>query len=111
NARIIDYTVGHVGSKTDGTVLKMDRVVPRNYHSALLADDEWCWADLGYPIQDWLIILYDQATVNAMERLFNAHLSHIPITTEHAIGYLKGCFQSLKELLLLLNNQQQIAMI
>ncbi|KAH8921521.1 hypothetical protein BT69DRAFT_1298606 [Atractiella rhizophila] len=40
-------------------------------------DDEWCWEDSGYPIQDWLIIPYDQATVqqdcNATERLFNVH--------------------------------------
>ena len=42
-----------------------------------------------------------------MQRHFNHHLSRIRISSEHAIGLLKGRFQSLRELHIQINSQNQ----
>lgn len=42
-------------------------------------------------------------------RLLNSHLSRILIRLEYAIGYLKGRFQSLKELRIQILNPQSLA--
>ena len=80
----------------------------------LFHDGEWLWADSAYALTPWCIIPYKcpQSLVLANCQ-FNYHLSKVcpPIAfvylddwlsntkvhiwSEHAVGYLKGCFQSL----------------
>ncbi len=57
-----------------------------------------CWDDIGYPLTPWLIIPYKERHKSKENRDFNYALFKVRIRSEHAIGYLKGRFQSLKDL-------------
>ncbi|KIK79248.1 hypothetical protein PAXRUDRAFT_84373, partial [Paxillus rubicundulus Ve08.2h10] len=62
--------------------------------------DEFVWADSAYPLQTWVVAPYkapEKISERNME--FNNHVSMLRIRSEHAIGFLKGRFQSLKGLL------------
>ncbi|RDB17113.1 hypothetical protein Hypma_001673 [Hypsizygus marmoreus] len=64
-----------------------------------MEDGEWIWADSAYPIDDWVVAPYKKPKHDEpLNAEFNNHLSIIHIRSEHAIGFLKGCFQSLKDL-------------
>ena len=58
-------------------------------------------------ISGWVVAPYKKPERDLPENeVFNNHLSHIRIRSEHAIGYLKGRFQSLKELRVQIMNQK-----
>jgi DDE superfamily endonuclease len=58
-------------------------------------------------ISAWVVAPYKKPERDLPENeVFNNHLSHIRIRSEHAIGYLKGRFQSLKELRVQIMNQK-----
>jgi hypothetical protein len=108
NGQIIDYASGFRGSKNDRYCFKATRLwQDRN---RLLEAGEWCWADAGYYLYDWLILPY-KAPDNLIRRnkTFNYHLSQLRIRSEHTIGYLKGRFQSLKELRVSIQGPEDIA--
>jgi hypothetical protein len=95
--RIIDYASGFRGTVTDSKAFRFTRL--GREHEVLLAPDEWCWGDQGYQLYRWLMIPYKQPVREDSDNAaFNYHLSTIRIFSEHTIGYLKGRFQSLKEL-------------
>lgn len=75
----------------------------------MLNQGEWCWGDAGYPMQDWLVILYKKPDKQLCEnQQFNYHLSSMCIGSEHTIGLLKEHFQSLKELRIHIKNAQDL---
>ena len=58
-------------------------------------------------ISAWVVAPYKKPERDLPDNeIFNNHLSHIRIRLEHAIGYLKGRFQSLKELRVQIMNQK-----
>jgi len=83
-----------------------------------MQDGEWVWADSAYPvcqrlflipsssllthphkIDTWIVSPYKKPEQNLPDNeVFNNHVSRVQIQSEHAIGYLKGCFHSLKNL-------------
>ena len=107
NLKIIDYASGFVGSRHDTHCFAATRLAQE--HDQLLAEDEWVWADVGFPIETWCMIPYKKPLSEIREnRIFNLNLSRIRIKSEHAIGYLKGRFQSLKELRIQIHGPEDV---
>lgn len=107
NRQIIDYASGFRGSRHDTHCFKSTRLGERP--ADFLDEGEWSWGDQGYPLCKWLMIPYKLPISLLKEnRAFNFHLSRIRIRSEHAIGYLKGRFQSLKELRIQIFNPQDL---
>lgn len=108
NRQIIDYASGFRGSRHDNYCFQFTKLSQNR--TELLEEGEWCWADQGYHLAKWLILPYKQPANNLREnRTFNFHLSTIRIRCEHTIGYLKGRFQSLKELRVRIRNAKDLA--
>ncbi|KLO10886.1 hypothetical protein SCHPADRAFT_806927, partial [Schizopora paradoxa] len=64
-----------------------------------LVGNEFIWADSAYPLQTWLVAPYKKPLRDLPENEeFNNHVSMVRIRSEHAIGFLKGRFKSLKGL-------------
>ena len=63
---------------------------------------------MGYFLQSWLMILYKIPNRTKENRDFNYALLKVRIRGEHVIGYLKGRFQSLKELQVKINNRKHM---
>ncbi|EIN09279.1 hypothetical protein PUNSTDRAFT_134436 [Punctularia strigosozonata HHB-11173 SS5] len=95
--QIIDYGFGYTGSTHDSTAWEKTCIYKE--HSTLLEDNEWVWADSAYPISSWTVAPYKKPERDLKENtVFNNHFSMVRIRSEHAIGFLKGRFQSLKSL-------------
>ncbi|KDQ52058.1 hypothetical protein JAAARDRAFT_91379, partial [Jaapia argillacea MUCL 33604] len=68
-------------------------------HATLLEDGEFIWADSAYPLATWMVSPYKKPERDLPNNeVFNNHVSMVRIRSEHAIGFLKGHFQSLKSL-------------
>ncbi|KAF5329182.1 hypothetical protein D9611_013194 [Ephemerocybe angulata] len=97
NLQIFDVGYGHTGSTHDSTAWEQTRTFKE--HTSILKDNEFIWADSAYPIQTWVVTPYKKPdSEEADNTIYNNHLSHLRIRSEHAIGFLKGRFQSLKGL-------------
>ena len=107
NLKIIDYASGFVGSHHDTYCFASTRLAQE--HGKLLAGGEWVWADVGFPTETWCMIPYKKPLSDVREnRIFNLNLSRIRIKSEHAIDYLKGRFQSLKELRIQIHGPEDV---
>ena len=106
NWQIIDYAIGFNGSRHDTQCFNFTRL--SKHHKDLLPNEEWYWGDVRYPLQSWLMISYKIPNRIKENRDFNYTLSRVQIWSEHAIGYLKGQFQSLKELQVKINNRKNM---
>ena len=125
NLQIIDFRYGHTGSTHDSTAWEDMQIIWK--HKDIIKDEEWIWADLAYPIctclhffipdsliltmyikiSAWVVAPYKKPEYDlADNEIFNNHVSHIHIQSKHAIGFLKGQFQSLKELHIKITNQK-----
>lgn len=99
NLLFVDYVVGHTGSIHDSTAFRNTRLYTE--HKTIFQKDEWVWADSAYPATTWCVVPFKRPTRGQLSRnqkTFNYNLSRIRIRSEHAIGLLKGRFQSLREL-------------
>lgn len=99
NLRVIDYSLGHTGSAHDSYVFQSTRV-SSNY-GAFLSPGEWIWADSAYPVRRWCVPPFKKprdGELSREQKHFNYFLSVVRVRSEHAIGLLKGRFQSLREL-------------
>ena len=57
------------------------------------------WADSAYALDSWCITPYKRPLAALPEnKTFNYHLSRVRVKSEHAMGYLKGRFSSLRGL-------------
>ena len=93
---IVDYSVGHTGSVHD---LWASRTCKE--HDCIFRPDEWMWADSAYPSETWSVSPFKKPAKQELspdQKTFNYHLLKICIHVEHAIGLLKGRYQSLFEL-------------
>ncbi|KAE9396662.1 hypothetical protein BT96DRAFT_824371, partial [Gymnopus androsaceus JB14] len=74
-------------------------------HEDLLEEGEWIWADSAYPLQSWVISPYKKPDCfDKNNSIFNECVSNLCICSEHAIGFLKGQFHSLKNLCVNINS-------
>ncbi len=95
--RIIDYGYGFTGSTHDATAWEKTRIFAE--HETILQGDEFIWGDSAYPIDTWVVAPYKKPESDLPENaIYNNHVSMVRIRSEHAIGFLKGRFQSLKGL-------------
>ena len=105
NNQIIDYASGFNGSRHDSHCF--EETFLYEHHSSLLTAEEWCWSDVAYPLRDWLVSPFKKPNNRSkINKKFNYNLSRIRIRSEHAIGYLKGRFSSLKELRIAIRNKK-----
>ncbi|KAF7359978.1 DDE Tnp4 domain-containing protein [Mycena venus] len=105
NLRIIDFGYGFTGSTHDSTAWDETRMVKE--HDSLMKEGEWIWADSAYPIENWVVAPYKKPERDLpRNEEFNNHVSMVRIRSEHSIGYLKGRFQSLKGLRVLIKNEK-----
>ena len=97
NLRIIDYVVGHCGSTHDSSAFKDSRIAKET--KKLFTSREWMWGDSAYTAQTWLVTPYKKPwSLQPDNRTFNYYLSKVRVRSEHAVGYLKGRFASLRQL-------------
>ncbi|KIJ15708.1 hypothetical protein PAXINDRAFT_40999, partial [Paxillus involutus ATCC 200175] len=89
NPHIINYSVGLPGSQHDSTAFAETHILKE--HQMLLSSDEWIFADTTYPLHDWIRPEKD----TEKNTTYNYYVSKVCICSEHAIGYLKGTWQSL----------------
>ncbi|KAF8218813.1 hypothetical protein L208DRAFT_1347047, partial [Tricholoma matsutake] len=65
----------------------------------VLKDSKWVWADSAYQIDVWIVAPYKKPEQDLPENdAFNTQVSKLHIWSEHAIGFIKGCFHLLKNL-------------
>nr|GAT51887.1 predicted protein [Mycena chlorophos] len=106
--QIIDYGVGLPGSQHDATAWKKTRI-PSEF-DILLPNGEWIWADSAYPLQTWLMAPYKApAKFEGSNEVFNYYVANVRVCSEHAVGYLKGRFSSLRGLRLWIDDRDRIA--
>ncbi|KAF9536532.1 hypothetical protein CPC08DRAFT_652079, partial [Agrocybe pediades] len=68
-------------------------------HAEIFEDGEFIWADSAYPVEIWVVSPYRKPeSEEPSNEVYNNHVSMVRIRSEHAIGFLKGRFQSLKGL-------------
>ncbi|KAF7372947.1 DDE Tnp4 domain-containing protein [Mycena sanguinolenta] len=97
NLRIIDFGYGYTGSTHDSTAWQGTRMAQE--HGTLLEHGEFIWADSAYTLEKWMVSPYKKPySLEPGNEEFNNHVSMVRIRSEHAIGFLKGRFQSLKGL-------------
>nr|GAT51776.1 predicted protein [Mycena chlorophos] len=97
NLRIVDFSYGHTGSAHDATAWGGTRIAAN--HTEFLGEKEWIWADSAYPIRSWIVSPYKAPDRYLPDNdTFNKTVSKLRIRSEHAIGFLKGRFYSLKNL-------------
>ncbi|SAM84232.1 uncharacterized protein UBRO_20817 [Ustilago bromivora] len=96
NLKINEYVVGCPGSTHDSSTFAKSDIFKNPHH--YLAKGEWIWAHLGYGLSEHIVSPYGRLASLASEEFqqFNKAVSNIRIQSEHAIGYLKGCFQALR---------------
>lgn len=114
---------GHTGSTHDSTAFERTKIA--RDHADILGPNEFIWADSAYPvrvvysvhcgltlivleqIETWMVAPYKKPERDLPDNeVFNNHVSMVRIRSEHAIGYLKGRFQSLKGLRVYINSAQ-----
>ena len=96
---IVDYSIGHTSSIHNSWAFWSTCTCKE--HECIFGPDEWMWADPAYPSETWSVLPFKKPAkceLSPDQKTFNYHLSKICICVEHAIGLLKGRFQSLFEL-------------
>ncbi|KAE8239470.1 hypothetical protein A4X13_0g8187 [Tilletia indica] len=102
--RIIDFVAGYKGSTQDSRAFAASDVVK---NSGLYLDQgDFIWIDGGYGFSEFTCGPYDHivASKSSEFRKYNYHVSNVRVRSEHAFGYLKGRFQSLRGIRMLLRN-------
>jgi hypothetical protein len=123
NLHIIDFSYSHTGSTHDSTAWEETWVACE--HEQHLEDGEWVCADSAYPvclliihtfslhdnfasqISEWVVAPYKKPECDMPDNeIINNHVSMVQIWSEHAIGFLKGQFASLKDLHINISNKK-----
>ena len=123
NLQIIDCGFGFTGSTHDATAWEHTQIYKKC--DKLLRMDEFVWADLAYPVRkflqwvfqtmlnshvqidNWVVTPYKRPEHNHLDNeAFNKRVSTPWTCLEYAIGFLKGCFQSLQDLCVLIQDEK-----
>ncbi|KZP19661.1 hypothetical protein FIBSPDRAFT_1024780 [Athelia psychrophila] len=104
---IVDYSLGHTGSVHDSWAFRSTRTFKES--RIIFEPGEWIWANSAYPVEKWCVSPFKKPTRRELspdQRTYNYHVSKVCIRSEHAIGLLKGRFQALCELRVLIATHQ-----
>ncbi|KIK53488.1 hypothetical protein GYMLUDRAFT_63653 [Collybiopsis luxurians FD-317 M1] len=85
NLHIVDVGYGFTGSTHDASAWEKTHM--KQQYKKLLRPGEWVWVDSAYPVSDWVVAPYKWPEQELPDN-----------ESEHAISFLKGHFQSLKDL-------------
>lgn len=115
--------IGHTGSTHDSTAFAESQT--QKERQQLIGPNEWIWADSAYPVEAWCVTPFKKPANNIPEnKTFNYWVSHVElgslhtsivclqiffqvrIRSEHAVGFLKGRFQSLRGLCQQIKNEK-----
>ncbi|KAE8223479.1 hypothetical protein CF319_g3491 [Tilletia indica] len=104
--RIVDYVVGYKGTTQDSLAFASSDIVKRP--GVYLEEDEFVWTDGGYGLADFTCGPYDHVVAAKSRdfRQYNRSVSNVRVRSEHAFGYLKGRFQCLRGLRLLVRDAE-----
>ncbi|KIK33750.1 hypothetical protein CY34DRAFT_99074, partial [Suillus luteus UH-Slu-Lm8-n1] len=124
NLLIANYSLGSPGSPHSAYTFKSTCVYQE--HNTFLPKDHWIWADSTYPLEKWCITPFKKphnGRLTRDQKSFNVILSKVSpdfspdfllifviftdffsfmqvyVCIKHVFAALKGCFQSLKELM------------
>ncbi|KIM57633.1 hypothetical protein SCLCIDRAFT_28722 [Scleroderma citrinum Foug A] len=111
NLMIVDYVLGQPGSVHDayafhGTWMYQD--------PGLIPQHHWIWADSAYPCEKWCAVPFKKprgGRLTHRQNTYNRYLSKICVRVEHAFAALKGRFQSLHELQLKINKEEDLHVV
>ncbi|KDR66667.1 hypothetical protein GALMADRAFT_45593, partial [Galerina marginata CBS 339.88] len=68
-------------------------------HDVIFEEGEFIWGDSAYPINIWVVAPFKKPeSDDPNNTILDNHVSIVRIRSEHAIGFLKERFQSLKGL-------------
>lgn len=96
--RIIDLFTGYPGSVHDAKVYGFSP--PGCFPNKFFSPGEFLVGDSAYALTETVIVPFRRtnAGLTQTQKAFNRHISSQRVAVEHTIGILKGRFQSLKEL-------------
>ncbi|KAF7319715.1 DDE Tnp4 domain-containing protein [Mycena kentingensis (nom. inval.)] len=96
NLRIVDYSIGHTGSAHDQ--LAFEGTAYR-YPDWLFKGIEFGWFDSAYTLTGRSIPIIKEPEAHEPNNMaFNKTCSHLCVRSEHCMGALKGRFQALRQL-------------
>ncbi|KAG9076183.1 hypothetical protein FS749_012072 [Ceratobasidium sp. UAMH 11750] len=103
--RITDYSVGSTGSAHDALAFRTTAAY--RYPHLIFKNDEFAWADSAYTAS-YRIIPIHKAPANREPRVraFDKAVSHLRVRSEHCNGLVKGRWQSLPGLWILINRRR-----
>ena len=107
--RIRHVFAGFPGSAHDQRVFSYSKLAAES--TKFFANTEYLLADCAYPVSEITIPTYKKPAADLLEnKRFNERHSQARITAEHTIGMLKGRFQSLKSLRMMIRNKNDHAL-
>lgn len=103
--RIVDFVVGFTGSAHDSAAFQYSSIIqnPR----WLLEPGEFMYADSAYTNSSDVIAVHKRpAADDPLNKQFDTAVAHIRIRSEHCMGALKGRWQSLRGLRIVVNRKR-----
>lgn len=108
NLRIVDYALGMTGSAHDASAFQSTAAAL--YPEWLFKDREFAWADSAYKVSRRVIPVHKAPeNFNPRNRRFDYVVSSVRVRSEHAMGALKGRWQCLRGLRVLIRNNTEHA--
>ena len=125
NLMIVNYVLGQPGSVHNAYAFHRTQIYQ---DPGLIPQHHWIWADSAYPCEKWCAIPFKKLHGGGLthrQNTYNRYLSKVCICeflhiywfsevlkicvrVEHAFVALKGCFQSLCELRLKINKEEDL---
>ncbi|KAG8911346.1 hypothetical protein FRC01_005762 [Tulasnella sp. 417] len=103
--RVVDYVTGFCGSAHDSAVFQYSAV--SLYPNWFFEDGEFMWADSAYTVSPHVIPVHKKpASDNPLNTQFDAAVAQLRIRSEHCMGALKGRWQSLRGLRIIINRKR-----
>jgi hypothetical protein len=105
NLRIVDYVHGFTGSAHDATAFEHSAAV--KYADWFFDGEEFAWTDSAYGVSLRSIPVHKEpASRLRSNTIFDIQVSRLRVRSEHCIGELKGRFQCLRGLRVLINSHE-----
>lgn len=93
----MDYSYGLTGSAHDATAF--EHTAAAKHPDWFFAGKEFAWTDSAYPLSTRSIPVHKKpASLKRENAIFDHAVSHIRVRSEHCMGALKGRFQCLRGL-------------
>jgi len=100
----VDYSHGMTGSAHDA--LAFEHTAAAKFPNWFFEGDEFAWTDSAYPCNLRTIPVHKEpASLQPANAIFDRYVSHLRVHSEHTMGALKGRFQCLRGLRLVINSK------